>query len=126
MQTGKTHTVTGIQRVFNAARYSICGLQSAFANEAAFRQELGLAAILAPLGLWLGDGTVEKILLVGCLLIVLVVELLNSAIENVVDRFGGEHHTLAGRAKDQGSAAVMIALLLVLFVWAMILLPRVF
>ena len=126
MQTGKPHTVTGIKRIFNAAGYSIRGLQSAFVNEAAFRQEVGLAAILAPLGFWLGDGAIEKILLVGCLLIVLIAELLNSALENVVDRIGTEHHTLAGNAKDQGSAAVMISLALTVFVWAMILAPRVF
>ena len=126
MQTGKPNTTTGIKRVFHASNYSIRGLRSAFVNEAAFRQELALAVIMAPLGFWLGNGSIEKILLVGCVLIVLIVELLNSAIENVVDRIGPEHHTLAGQAKDQGSAAVMIALVLTMFVWAMILVPRIF
>ncbi len=122
MQTGKPRTTTGIKRLFNATGYSIRGLRSAFVNETAFRQEVGLAVILAPLGIWLGEGAIEKILLVGCLLVVLIVELLNSAIENVVDRIGPEHHTLSGRAKDHGSAAVLITLLLTLFVWAIILL----
>lgn len=78
--------------------------------------------VLAPLGLWLGNGAVEKVLLIGSLLIVLVVELINSAIENVVDRIGADRHVLAGRAKDQGSAAVMVAVVLVLFTWSVVLL----
>jgi diacylglycerol kinase (ATP) len=126
MQTGKPRTTTGFKRLFNAAGYSIRGLRSAIVNETAFRQEVVLAVVLVPLGIWLGDGVIEKILLVGCLLLVLIVELLNSAIENVVDRIGPEHHTLSGLAKDHGSAAVLIALVLTLFVWAMILLPRVY
>ena len=124
MQSEKPHTATGFQRVINATCYSTKGLRSAFANEAAFRQELMLTVILAPLGFWLGETAVERTLLVGSLLIVLITELLNSALENIVDRIGPEHNVLAGRAKDQGSAAVMTALALVLLVWSMILLPK--
>ena len=126
MQTEKPYTVGGLQRIINAGGYSLKGSRSAFANEAAFRQEVYAALILAPLGFWLGRSPVESILLVGIVVLVLIVELLNSAIENVVDRIGTEHHQLAGRAKDQGSAAVMICIGLVVFIWASILLPRLF
>jgi len=113
--------VTGLQRIINAGRYSWLGLSAAYRGEAAFRQELWLVLLLAPLGFWLGDGGVEKALLLGSLLIVLIVELLNSAIEAVVDRFGDEWHELAGMAKDMGSAAVLLALLLVVLTWVLIL-----
>ena len=76
------------------------------------------------MALWLGDGAVEYALLIGSLFIVLITELLNSALENIVDRIGSEHHELAGRAKDQGSAAVMVAILLVVAVWGLVLLPK--
>ncbi len=122
MPSDKPYTVGGLQRILNAARYSSLGLRSAFANEAAFRQELYACIVLVPLGLWLGESPIERALLVGSLLIVLIVELLNSALENVVDRIGSEHHVLAGRAKDQGSAAVMVAVVLVAVVWGMVLL----
>lgn len=111
----------GIERVIKATFYSMKGLRFAFASEAAFRQELSLAILLFPLGLWLGETGVEKALLTGVLLIVLIVELLNTGIEVVVDRFGGEHHTLSGQAKDVGSAAVFIALMNVLLVWGLVL-----
>lgn len=122
MQSEKPYTTSGIKRVINACRWSMHGLRSAFCHEAAFRQEVYLFMVLAPLGLWLGNGAVEKVLLIGSLLIVLVVELINSAIENVVDRIGADRHVLAGRAKDQGSAAVMVAVVLVLFTWSVVLL----
>lgn len=121
MQKDKPHAASGMQRIINASRWSMQGLQSAFRHEAAFRQEVYLLAILAPLGFWLGNGPVEKALLVGSLLLVLIVELINSAIENVVDLIGGEHHPLAGCAKDQGSAAVLITIVLVLLVWGLLL-----
>ncbi len=111
----------GLRRLSNALRWSIKGLDSAYRNEEAFRQESILLVVLAPLGLWLGDSGIERALLVGSLLIVLIVELLNSAIENLVDRIGEEHHKLSGRAKDQGSAAVFLSLLLVVIVWGMVL-----
>jgi len=111
----------GLQRLINALRWSIKGFDSAYRNEEAFRQEFILLVVLTPLGLWLGDNGAERALLVGSLLIVLIVELLNSAIENLVDRVGGEHHELSGRAKDQGSAAVFLSLVLVAVVWGMVL-----
>jgi diacylglycerol kinase (ATP) len=116
--------VTGLQRIVNATRYSLAGLAAAARHEAAFRQELALAAVMVPLGLWLGADAVERVLLVGSVLLVLVVELLNSAIEAVVDRVSLENHELAKRAKDYGSAAVMVALGLVGAVWLLLLLPR--
>jgi len=115
---------TGFVRLVNAARYSLEGLATAARHEAAFRQELLLAAVLVPLGLWLGEGGVERALLVGSMLMVLVVELLNSAIEATVDRISLEDHQLAKRAKDLGSAAVMMSLAMLAAVWLLVLLPR--
>jgi len=115
---------TGIRRLLNATRHSLEGLAAAVQHEAAFRQELLLAAVLVPLGLWLGDDGIERALLVGTVLMLLVVELLNSAIEAVVDRISLENHELAKRAKDYGSAAVMIALAATGLVWLLLLLPR--
>ena len=111
----------GIERILKATVYSWRGLKAAFHNEAAFRQELLLTAILAPLGLWLGQNGVERALLLGTLFLVVIVELLNTAIEVVVDRFGGELHELSGRAKDLGSAAVLLSLVNVVVVWALVL-----
>jgi diacylglycerol kinase (ATP) len=115
---------TGLQRLVNATRYSFEGFAAAARHEDAFRQELLLAAVLVPLGLWLGNGGVERALLVGSVLLVLVVELLNSAIEATVDRVSLEDHRLAKRAKDIGSAAVMMSLATVAAVWLLVLLPR--
>jgi diacylglycerol kinase (ATP) len=115
---------TGVRRLVNAARNSLEGLAAAVRHEAAFRQELLLVALLVPLGLWLGEDGISRALLVGSLLLLLVVELLNSAIEAVVDRVSLEHHDLAKRAKDYGSAAVMIALAATALVWLLLLLPR--
>jgi diacylglycerol kinase (ATP) len=115
---------TGMQRVINAARYSLEGLAAAARHEDAFRQELILAAVMVPLGLWLGADGVERALLVGSVLMVLVVELLNSAVEATVDRVSLEDHQLAKRAKDIGSAAVMMSLVTVGVVWLLVLLPR--
>jgi len=112
----------GLRRLINAGHWSMQGLLSAYRHEAAFRQEVGLVALLLPVGLWLGEDGVEKALLAGSLLIVLLVELLNSALENLADRISDERHPLAGRAKDQGSAAVFVALLLVVVTWGLVLL----
>ena len=114
---------TGISRIIKATGYSWAGLRAAFKHEAAFRQELALCLVLIPLAIWLGQTGVERALLIGSLLLVLIVELLNSALEAVVDRFGGEQHELSGRAKDIGSAAVFIALLAVIVVWGLVLFP---
>ncbi len=117
-----TQKPTGIVRILRATQYSWQGLCAAFRHEAAFRQELTLAVILAPMGLWLGGNGLERAVLVGSLLIVLITELLNSGIEAVVDRHGEELHDLAGRAKDMGSAAVFVALVNVPVVWGLVLL----
>jgi diacylglycerol kinase (ATP) len=111
---------TGIRRIINATFFSFAGFRAAWRDEAAFRQELMLCVVLVPAGFWLGRTAVERSLLVGTCLIVLIVELLNTGIENVVDRFGGEHHKLSGQAKDLGSAAVFVSLVLVLVVWGLI------
>lgn len=113
---------TGFRRILNATRYSLEGLAAAARHEAAFRQELLLALVLVPLGLWLGRTGVERALLVGSMLLVLVVELLNSAVEAAVDRISAEHHELAKRAKDIGSAAVMLSLASTAVVWLLVLL----
>ena len=115
--------VTGLKRIINAAGYSWSGLKATFKHEAAFRQELLLCCILSPIAIYLVTSAVELSLLLGSLFLVLIVELLNSAIEAVVDRFGGEHHELSGRAKDIGSAAVLLALFNVLVIWGLILWP---
>ena len=109
---------TGIMRAIRAARFSAQGFVHAWRHESAFRQELTLGIILTPLALWLGKTAYERLLLIACLLLVLIVELLNSAVEAAIDRFGEEHHELSGRAKDLGSAAVFVSLALVLLVWS--------
>ena len=113
---------TGIARIIAAAGYSQQGFAAAFKHEAAFRQELFLLLLLTPLALWLGEDGTDYALLIGVLLLVLMVELLNSAVEAVVDRIGPEHHELAGRAKDIGSAAVFVALLNAALTWFFVLL----
>ena len=113
---------TGLRRVLNATRYSIEGLAAAWKHEAAFRQEAMLAVVLVPLGLWLGRTGVEKALLTGSVLAVLVVELLNSGVEAIVDRASPEIHELAKRAKDLGSAAVMVSIAATCLVWGLVLL----
>lgn len=111
-----------MKRVVCAASYSMAGLAWAWRKEAAFRQELMLAIILAPLGWYLGETGEQRALLLGSLLLVLIVELLNTAVEAVVDRFGDGHHELSKAAKDLGSAAVFVSLIGVVVVWALILL----
>ena len=112
---------TGFTRMFRAFGASMKGLQGAFREEAAFRQELALAVVVIPLGLWLGQNGVERVLLIAPMFLVLVVELINSAIEATVDRIGLERHKLSGLAKDIGSAAVLMSLLLLAVVWLLIL-----
>ena len=112
----------GLRRVISATRNSFAGLAAAVRHEDAFRQELLLAAILMPLGLWLGGDGVERALLLASVLLVLVVELLNSAIEAAVDRVSFENHRLAKRAKDIASAAVMLSLATAAVVWALVIL----
>lgn len=116
-----TYKNTGLRRVIMAGYYSYNGVVAAFKSEAAFRQELVLSIILIPLALWLDVAKLEKIAMIVTVLLVLIIELLNSAIESVVDRVGLEHHELAGRAKDMGSAAVLLGILVWAVVWGGVL-----
>ena len=115
---------TGLTRIIKAAGYSWQGFRAAWKHESAFRQETMLALMLAPIAVWLGRNAVEISLLIGSVILVVIIELLNSGIEAVVDRVGDEPHKLSGRAKDMGSAAVLLSLALTLFVWTAIALER--
>ena len=114
----------GPRQIWSALKWSLNGLRAAWRHEASFRLEAYCLLVLFPLGLWLGDGAVERVILCGSLLLVLAMELLNSAIEAVVDKASPEFHELAGRAKDMGSAAVLVLMLNVVLAWALILSPR--
>ena len=111
-------------RVWKAFTWSLQGLRATWAVESSFRLEVYLFVVLAPLAFWLGQNGIERALLIAPMLGVLVVEVLNSALEAIVDRWGPEHNELAGRAKDMGSAAVFLADLTVLACWALVLAPR--
>lgn len=111
----------GFTRLGKAFGWSMAGLAATLKHEKAFQQEVGLCLILIPLALWLGETGAEKALLLGSLMLVLIIEILNSAIEAVVDRFGGEHHLLSGRAKDMGSAAVFLALSNAAICWLLVI-----
>ena len=110
--------------MLKAARWSLQGLAAAWLHESSFRLEVYLFVVLAPLAWWFGQTPVEQVLLVGSCLLVLALELLNSAIEAVIERYGAEFHELAGRAKDMGSAAVFVMMANVILTWAVILGPR--
>ncbi|WAK01604.1 diacylglycerol kinase [Methylobacter sp. YRD-M1] len=111
----------GLQRLINACFFSAAGFKATWTHEEAFRQEVLLFVITTPLAVLLGETTVEKLLLIGSIVLVMLVELLNSAVEAVVDRVGLEHHELSGRAKDIGSAAVMLSLVWAAVTWTLIL-----
>jgi len=113
---------TGLRRLINACGYSIEGFAAAFKHEDAFRQEVFLAAVLIPLGFYLGKSSVDKAMMVTSVLLLLIVELLNSAIEAAVDHTSTEHNSLAKQAKDIGSAAVFLALTILATTWGLILL----
>lgn len=115
---------TGFSRLMDACGYSWLGYKAGFKNEAAFREELFLGALLVPVAIYFSESSVELALLLGSLFLVLITELLNSGIEAVVDRVSDEHHELSGRAKDLGAAAVMTALINVIMIWAIILVPK--
>lgn len=117
-------TNTGFTHLFNATRFSMRGLREAFRRESAFRQELALLLILIPAGVWLATSVVQFALLIAVCLLVLVVELLNSGIEAAIDRIGLGHHEISGLAKDYGSAAVMVSLVLAALVWLALLYER--
>lgn len=115
-------STSGVHRITRALSYSLSGLRSAFRQEAAFRQELLLALVLAPCAFWVGKSPLQILLLLASLMAVLVVELLNSALETLADAVSLEHHPLLGRAKDIGSAAVMLTLIMVGALWLTVLL----
>ena len=116
----------GPRRIFQAARWSWQGLRAAWLHESSFRLEVYLLVLLTPLAIWLGQTPVERALMIGSMLLVLAMELANSAIEAVIERYGAEIHELAGRAKDMGSAAVFLLMMNVLLCWGLVLVPRLF
>lgn len=107
----------GLARITAAALYSVAGLRAALRYEAAFRQEVWLGLLLVPAAFWVGSSAAERVLLLGSWLLVLIVELLNSAIEAAIDRIGHDHHELSGQAKDMGSAAVFLSLVFAGATW---------
>ncbi|MCC8381003.1 diacylglycerol kinase [Xenorhabdus sp. PB30.3] len=111
---------TGLTRIIKAAGYSVKGIKAAWKNEAAFRQEAVLAILATIVAFSFDFGILERLFLISSVMLVLIVEMLNSAIEAVVDRIGSEYHELSGRAKDMGSAAVFLAMILALFIWVII------
>jgi diacylglycerol kinase (ATP) len=111
----------GLKRIINACFFSIAGFKAVWQHEEAFRQEMLILIVTTPLALWLGQTTVEKLLLIGSVVLVLLIELINSAIEAIVDRIGSERHELSGRAKDIGSAAVTLSLIWAAIVWISLL-----
>ena len=113
----------GLTRAWHAAKNSWCGLVYAFLEESAFRQELMLFVLLTPIAIALPITLLEKSLLISSLMMILVIELLNSSVEAAIDRISFDHHDLSKRAKDFGSAAVMIALLIAALIWAAVCIP---
>ena len=118
------HLPRGPARMLKAAKWSIQGLAAAWLHESSFRLEVYLFVLLAPLACWLGETPVERVLMVGSMLMVLSVELLNSSIEALIERYGPEFHELAGRAHVLGPAAVFVLMLNVLLTWGLLLVPR--
>ena len=114
----------GFRRLIRALRYTIAGFNAAWIHEEAFRQEMIIAVLVFPLGIWLGESGTQKAILIGIYFIIPLAELLNSAIEAVIDRIGKERNALSGRAKDLGSAAVFLSICIVLIVWGMIACER--
>lgn len=116
---------TGLSRLVDACGYSWLGYKAGFKNEAAFREELFLGAIMLPTAIIFSESAIELAVLLGSLFLVLITELLNSGIEAIVDRVSHEHHELSGRAKDLGAAAVMTSLINVIVIWSIIFVPRI-
>ncbi len=112
---------TGVKRLVHAAKYSMQGITACFRHESAFRQETVLVLVTIPLALWLGETGLERAVMVAVVLLIPIVELLNTGVENLVDRVGDEPNELSGRAKDVGSAAVLLSIVLAIVVWALIL-----
>lgn len=119
-----SHPIFGLQRIVNASRFSWLGIKASWQSEAAFREEIILGIILFPAAFWLGESLTQTAILIIPLFIVLIVELLNTGIEHVVDRVGLERHELSGLAKDAGSAAVFLSNILTLLVWGLVALDR--
>lgn len=117
------NNTTGLARIIKAAGYSWQGLRAAWHNEAAFRQEVIVALVAIVIACWLEVEAIIRVMLIGSVVLVVIVEILNSALEAIVDRIGNEIHPLAGRAKDLGSAAVMLTIVLAIFVWLSLLWP---
>ncbi len=117
---------TGLRRFSNAFTFSIQGFRAAFRSEEAFRQEVFVALAMIPLGLWIGESGVERALMIGSVVMVLIVEILNTAIERAIDRISLEKHDLSKEAKDMGSTAVFLMLVTTGVVWALIILPKIF
>lgn len=115
---------SGLGRLIAATTFSAAGLRAAWRREEAFRQEVVFCAVLTPVALWLGQTVLQRTVLIGSCVLVLVVELLNSAIEAVVDRIGDDLHELSGQAKDMGSAAVLLSLMLAAGVWLSVVWER--
>ena len=115
---------TGVKRIINAFFFSMHGFKACFRTEEAFRQEVYLAIVMIPLGFWLGADAIERSLLVGMVALVMIVEILNTAVERAIDRISFEKHELSKEAKDMGSAAVFMSLVLCGVVWALILVPK--
>ncbi|MDR6843006.1 diacylglycerol kinase [Pseudoxanthomonas sacheonensis] len=126
MADEKGHLPRGPGRILKATVWSFQGLRAAWLHESSFRLECYLLVVLGPLAIWLGQSGIERALLIGSCLLVLSAELLNSAVEAVIERYGPEFHELAGRAKDMGSAAVFVLMMNVLLCWGLILGPRLF
>ena len=123
MHKGKAEN-RGLKRPLLATRYTMAGLKAAWKHEEAFRLELAVAMVMIPSSFWVGQTAVERSLLIGSCLVVLITELLNSSIEAVVDRIGIEHNELSGRAKDLGSASVFCSLVLTIVIWTLIIVER--
>ena len=118
------HLPRGPAGVLRAAKWSLLGLRAAWLHESSFRLEVCVFAVLGPLGWYLGGSGIERVLLIGSCMLVMAMELMNSSMEAVIERFGAERHELAGRAKDMGSAAVFVLMMNVVLVWAVLLGPR--
>ncbi len=114
----------GMRRILNAFHYTFAGFKAAWINEVAFREEIIIAIFVVPLGLWVGNSATQRAILVGIYFLIPLAELLNSAIEAIVDRMGPERHELSGRAKDLGSAAVFLSICIALIVWMIIAYDR--
>ncbi len=126
LETGIPQNNTGLRRICNAFIFSVHGIRACMRTEEAFRQEVFMAALMIPAAFWLGETSVERVLLIGVTFLMLIVELLNTGIERAIDRISFERHELSKESKDMGSAAVFLSVLLALTVWGLIAFDRFF